>query len=202
MESWPSKSPFNRVILQANGLFIFIKILVLALEKCRDPEDCLKEPLLGISVRPLLQYRKSAWEECLIATSTADCAKILGISAVKYFSDCTATRTTTVPAREAQTGPSGCATTTRYYRPSPRRRAATATFFLRRPHGHDPATIAPANCTQAVSKRRTSTTGSPGALRWECSDMGLRPQQQQATTRPRIERQPTNPFTRPPGRRM
>jgi len=91
-----------------------------------------------------------------------------------------------------------CAATDQALGVGPRRQDASS----RRPHGHDPAAIAPANCTQAVSKRRTSTTGSPGALRWECSDMGLRPQQQQATTRPRIERQPTNPFTRPPGRRM
>jgi hypothetical protein len=44
---WPAESLFNRVILRANGLFIFIKTLVLALEKCEDPEECLKEALQG-----------------------------------------------------------------------------------------------------------------------------------------------------------
>ena len=43
--SWPEESLFNRVISQANGLFIFIKTLVLALELCPDPEQSLKEML-------------------------------------------------------------------------------------------------------------------------------------------------------------
>jgi len=44
---WPSESLLNRVILRAKGLFIFIKTLVLALKKCKDPEECLKEALQG-----------------------------------------------------------------------------------------------------------------------------------------------------------
>jgi len=44
---WPTESLFNRVILQANGLFIFIQTLVLSLKKCKDPEECLKEALEG-----------------------------------------------------------------------------------------------------------------------------------------------------------
>jgi hypothetical protein len=39
---WPEESDFNRVISRANGLFIFIKTLVLALERCKDPEVSLK----------------------------------------------------------------------------------------------------------------------------------------------------------------
>jgi len=42
---WPADSLFNRVILRANGLFIFVKTLALALEKCKDPEECLKDAL-------------------------------------------------------------------------------------------------------------------------------------------------------------
>ena len=42
---WPNESDFNRVISQANGLFIFIKTLVLALECDEDPEESLKEAL-------------------------------------------------------------------------------------------------------------------------------------------------------------
>jgi hypothetical protein len=42
---WPEESDFNRVISRANGLFIFIKTLVLALERCKDPEVSLKAAL-------------------------------------------------------------------------------------------------------------------------------------------------------------
>ena len=44
---WPEESLLNRVILRANGLFIFIKTFVLVLEKCEDPEESLKEFLQG-----------------------------------------------------------------------------------------------------------------------------------------------------------
>jgi len=44
---WPEASLFNRVILRADGLFIFIKALVLALERCEKPEEFLKEALQG-----------------------------------------------------------------------------------------------------------------------------------------------------------
>ena len=43
--SWPKESDFNRVISRANGLFIFVKTLVLALERCDDPEESLKDAL-------------------------------------------------------------------------------------------------------------------------------------------------------------
>ena len=42
---WPKESDFNRVISRANGLFIFIKTLVLALERYEDPEESLKDAL-------------------------------------------------------------------------------------------------------------------------------------------------------------
>jgi len=45
--SWPAEPLLNRVILRANGLFIFIKTLVLALMKCEDPEEFLKNALQG-----------------------------------------------------------------------------------------------------------------------------------------------------------
>ena len=44
---WPEESLFNRVISQANGLFIFINTVVLALQQCHDPEESLKETLQG-----------------------------------------------------------------------------------------------------------------------------------------------------------
>src|SRR5258708_11030777 len=42
---WPKESDFNRIISRANGLFLFIKTLVLALERCEDPEEFLKAAL-------------------------------------------------------------------------------------------------------------------------------------------------------------
>ena len=42
---WPEDSDFSRVISRANGLFIFIKTLVLALEHCADPNESLKSAL-------------------------------------------------------------------------------------------------------------------------------------------------------------
>ena len=33
---WPEESDFNRAISRANGLFIFIKTLMLVLERCED----------------------------------------------------------------------------------------------------------------------------------------------------------------------
>ena len=42
---WPEESDFNKVILRAKGLFIFIKTLVLSLERCKDPEESLKAAL-------------------------------------------------------------------------------------------------------------------------------------------------------------
>src|SRR5258706_1803134 len=43
--AWPKESDFNRVISRANGLFIFVKTLVLALLDCMDPEESLKAAL-------------------------------------------------------------------------------------------------------------------------------------------------------------
>jgi len=44
---WPEESRINEVISRANGLFIFIKTLVLALKECEDPEESLKSALQG-----------------------------------------------------------------------------------------------------------------------------------------------------------
>src|SRR5258706_4718862 len=42
---WPEESELNRVISWANGLFIFVKTLVLSLGHCKDPEEALKAAL-------------------------------------------------------------------------------------------------------------------------------------------------------------
>ena len=42
---WPDESLFSRVICRANGLFIFVQTIILALEHCEDPTEALKEAL-------------------------------------------------------------------------------------------------------------------------------------------------------------
>ena len=42
---WPEESDFNKVICRAKGLFIFIKTLILALERFDDPKESLKKAL-------------------------------------------------------------------------------------------------------------------------------------------------------------
>jgi hypothetical protein len=44
---WPEESDFNKLISRANGLFIFIKTLVLAIENSDDAEKSLKEAMQG-----------------------------------------------------------------------------------------------------------------------------------------------------------
>ena len=44
---WPKAPEFDRVISRANGLFIFIKTFVLALERYEDPEESLEDVLQG-----------------------------------------------------------------------------------------------------------------------------------------------------------
>ena len=51
--SWPEDEDLNRVISRANGLFIFIKTLFLALERCEDPEESLKAALQESAVTGL-----------------------------------------------------------------------------------------------------------------------------------------------------
>jgi hypothetical protein len=45
--AWPEESDFNKIISRANGLFIFIKTLILRLEKCEDAEESLRDVLQG-----------------------------------------------------------------------------------------------------------------------------------------------------------
>jgi len=44
---WPEQSLFDRVISRADGLFIFIKTIVLALGRCQDPTTYLKATVQG-----------------------------------------------------------------------------------------------------------------------------------------------------------
>jgi hypothetical protein len=44
---WPENSLFDRIISQANGLFIFITTVVLSLENCKNPTKALEAALQG-----------------------------------------------------------------------------------------------------------------------------------------------------------
>ena len=53
---WPEQPLFDGVISQANGLFVYVKTLVLSLEQSEDPEDTLQAALqdsAGTGLKPL-----------------------------------------------------------------------------------------------------------------------------------------------------
>jgi hypothetical protein len=50
---WPGQPLFDEVISRANGLFIFIKTLVLALKQCENLEETLKAALQDSGLKPL-----------------------------------------------------------------------------------------------------------------------------------------------------
>jgi len=56
---WPGQLLFDRVISRANGLFIFIKTLVLALEQCENLEETLKAALQDSGLKPLYDLYSS-----------------------------------------------------------------------------------------------------------------------------------------------
>ena len=59
---WPEQPLFDEVISHANGLFIFIKTLVLTLEQCEDPDETLKAALqdsAGAGLKPLYNLYSS-----------------------------------------------------------------------------------------------------------------------------------------------
>jgi len=59
---WPKELDFQRVISWANGLFIFIRTLALAIESCEDPEEGLKAALqesAGTGLEPLYELYSS-----------------------------------------------------------------------------------------------------------------------------------------------
>jgi len=59
---WPEESDFNGVISRANGLFIFVRTLVLSLERFEDPIESLKDALhnpAGTGLEPLYELYSS-----------------------------------------------------------------------------------------------------------------------------------------------
>jgi len=56
---WPEQPLFDGIISRANGLFIFIKTLVLALRQCENLEETLKAALLDSGLKPLYNLYSS-----------------------------------------------------------------------------------------------------------------------------------------------
>ena len=78
---WPEESDFNRVISRANGLFIFVKTLVLALKHCEDPEESLKAALqdsAGTGLEPLYELYSSILKSQIVHKS-ADFQRVIGV---------------------------------------------------------------------------------------------------------------------------
>jgi len=78
---WPEESLLNRVISRANGLFIFIKTLVLALERCEDPTKFLKataEDSAGAGLKPLYRLYSSILESRIVH-SNALFQRVVGV---------------------------------------------------------------------------------------------------------------------------
>jgi len=79
--TWPEESDFNRVTSLANGLFIFIKTLVLTLERCEDPKESLKHTLEGSTGTGLesLYGLYSSILKAQIVHSNAEFRRMMGV---------------------------------------------------------------------------------------------------------------------------
>ena len=70
---WPEESLFDRVLSRANGLFIFIKTIVLALEHCEDPTEYLKATMqdpVGTGLKPLYRLYSSILKARILPGNT------------------------------------------------------------------------------------------------------------------------------------
>ncbi len=78
---WPDESDLNRVISQANSLFIFVKTLVLSLKRCRDPEKSLKAALQDSArtgLEPLYELYSSILK-AQIVHNNAEFQRMIGV---------------------------------------------------------------------------------------------------------------------------
>jgi len=78
---WPEESDFNKVLSRANGLFIFIKTLVLTLEHCEDPKEYLEAALqdsAGPGLEPLYDLYSSILK-AQIKHNNAKFQRVLGV---------------------------------------------------------------------------------------------------------------------------
>ena len=70
---WPEESLLNRVLSRANGLFIFIRTLVLALEHCEDPTEFLRatsEDSAGAGLKALYRLYSSILKSRIVHSNT------------------------------------------------------------------------------------------------------------------------------------
>jgi len=89
---WPEESDFNNVISRANGLFIFIKTLVLSLERFDDPRKSLRDALhapAGTGLDPLYQLYSSILEAQKVQKK-AEFQRMIGmlLTAARYRALC------------------------------------------------------------------------------------------------------------------
>ena len=78
---WPEQPLFDAVISQANGLFIFIKTLVLTLTQSEDPEETLKAALqdsAGTGLKPLYHLYSSILKARRVP-GNAEFRKMIGV---------------------------------------------------------------------------------------------------------------------------
>jgi len=78
---WPEESDFNSVISRANGLFIFVKTLVLALERCENPKRSLKAMLhdpTGTGLESLYELYSSILK-AQIVHNNAEFRRVIGV---------------------------------------------------------------------------------------------------------------------------
>jgi len=78
---WPEESLFNGVISRANGLFIFIKTIILSLKYCKDPEETLKATLqdsAGTGLNSLYGLYSSILKE-RIPPKDAEFQRVIGV---------------------------------------------------------------------------------------------------------------------------
>ena len=77
---WPETSLLDRLISRANGLFIFIKTLVLVLEDCADPADFLKATTeeSGAGLKPLYELYSHILNSRKV-NSSAELQRVLGV---------------------------------------------------------------------------------------------------------------------------
>jgi len=78
---WPEQPVFDGVISRANGLFIFVKTLVLTLRQCEDPEETLRITLqgsAGTGLKPLYNLYSSVLKAQGVPTNVEFC-QVIGV---------------------------------------------------------------------------------------------------------------------------
>ena len=78
---WPEESLLHKVISRANGLFIFIKTLALALERCEEPTEYLKatsEDSAGAGLKTLYKLYSSILKTRIVH-SNAEFQQMIGV---------------------------------------------------------------------------------------------------------------------------